>query len=89
MMTPAAFSTHQKSKAHQRVLRHIEANQGTTSPGVLAVATGICGGVPRIDKFRLAATVVGRRDTFQDGHCWLTAKQTVTVVSHVRSTRNK
>ena len=65
MMGPAAFTLHAKSKGHQQSLQLL-ARADAAPEGGNAVATGISQGVPRIDKFRLAATVVGRRDTFKD-----------------------
>ena len=67
MMSTAAFNLHAKSKGHQQSLQLLT-SADTAPEGGNAIATGISQGVPRIDKFRLAATVVGRRDTFKE---WL------------------
>lgn len=70
-MSPHTFAGHAKSKGHVRALEalaaaNIKPEDAACKRGIEAIATGISVGVPRIDKFRLAATVVGRRDSFRE-----------------------
>ena len=59
-----------ETKGHKRCLEALMASisQSDEKADLMTLATGHSGSVPRIDRFRLAATITARHDTYQARH---------------------